>query len=285
MEYFFLDPVTGLILLVCYQLYQSREQRNSKNLLTKQGYRHIFSGGGNNFIAFNAENGMMRFGQLSKLKYVERPITYLTNYEWKWVERNAQKVTNKFFLYISDVDYSMHEIFYGERERQAEVEWANFQAVVSECVTGQYREVKSMERNDSYDFFVSHASEDKNDFVRPLVNAMSNLGLNIWYDEFSLEIGDSLRRTIDHGLGNSRYGIVVLSEDFFNKQWPQYELDALVNKSMSGEKVILPVWHGVEHYDVSKYSHSLADKVAFSSKHLSVEDMAKEFLKLIQKNG
>ena len=285
MEYFFLVPLTGLFLLVFYQLYQSREQKRSKNLLIEQGYRHIFSGGGNSFIAFNIENGMMRFGRLSKLNYVERPITYLTKYEWKWIERNAEKVTNKFFLYISDVDYSMHEIFYGNSQRLAEMEWAKFQAVVSECIAGQYREVKSIERDDSYDFFVSHASEDKSDFVRPLVNAMSDLGLNIWYDEFLLEIGDSLRRKIDHGLGRSRYGIVILSKAFFNKQWPQYELDALVNKSMSGDKVILPVWHGVEHYDVSQYSHSLADKVAFSSKHLSVEDMAKEFLKLIQRNG
>ena len=285
MEYFFLIPVTGLILLASYLFYQSKEQQISKRLLIDQGYRHIFSGSGNNFIAFNIEIGMIRFGQLSKYKHVERPITYLTNYEWKWIERNAEKVTNKFFLYISDVDHSMHEIFYGNSERLAEIEWAKFQAVVSECVVGQYREVKNMERKDSYDFFVSHASEDKSDFVRPLVNAMSNLGLNIWYDEFSLEVGDSLRRKIDHGLGSSRYGIVILSEAFFNKQWPQYELDALVNKSMSGQKVILPVWHGVEHLDVSQYSHSLADKVAFTSNHLSIEDMATEFLKIIQKNG
>ncbi|AOT08722.1 toll/interleukin-1 receptor domain-containing protein [Pseudoalteromonas luteoviolacea] len=285
MEYFLLIPVTGLILLASYLVYQSKEQKKSKKLLVEHGYRHVFSGDGNNFIAFDIENGMIRFGQLSKYKYEERPITYLTNYEWKWTEHNAVKVTNKFFLYISDVDHSMHEIFYGGNERLAEVEWAKFQAVVSECTAGQYREIKNMERHDSYDFFVSHASEDKDEFVRPLVKAMSNLGLNIWYDEFSLEIGDSLRRTIDHGLGSSRYGIVILSKAFFDKQWPQYELDALVNKSMSGQKVILPVWHGVEHQEVSNYSHSLAGKVAFSSSHLSVEDMAKEFLKLIQKNS
>lgn len=241
MEYFFLMPVIGLILLASCLFYQSKEQKKSKKLLVEQRYRHVFSGSGNHFIAFNIENGMMRFGQLSSYKYVERPITYLTNYEWKWVERNAEKVANKFFMYISDVDHSMHEIFYGNRERLAEVEWAKLQAVVSECVAGQYREVQNMERNGNYDFFVSHASEDKNGFVRPLVNAMLNLGLNVWYDEFSLEIGDSLRRTIDHGLSGSRYGIVILSENFFNKQWPQYELDALVNKSMSGQKVILPV--------------------------------------------
>lgn len=274
-----------LILLAFYLFYRLKEQKRSQNLLVEQGFKHIFSGGGSNFIAFNIENGMIRFGQLSKYEYVERPVTYLTNYEWKWVERDAQKVTNKFLLYMSDVDYYMHEIFYGNRERLAEVEWAKFQAVLNECVAGQYKEVKNMKRNDSYDFFVSHASEDKSEFVRPLVNALSNLGLNIWYDEFSLEVGDSLRRTIDQGLGNSRFGIVILSEAFFAKQWPQYELDALVNKSMSGQKVILPVWHGVDHQDVSQYSHSLADKVAFSSRHLSVEEMAKEFLKLIQKDG
>lgn len=112
---------------------------------------------------------------------------------------------------------------------------------------------------------------------------MQALGLRVWYDEFTLEIGDSLRRSIDHGLGNSRFGIVVLSPSFFAKQWTQYELDALVNRSMSGEKVVLPIWHDVQHPEVSRYSHSLADKVAFSSSALSIDEMATAFLRVVQR--
>ncbi|PLX96635.1 MAG: hypothetical protein C0620_02145 [Desulfuromonas sp.] len=179
----------------------------------------------------------------------------------------------------------MHEVFYFDKARKAEVEWAKIQAVYSEACSHQYQKVNGMDRVESYDFFVSHASEDKDGFVRPLVQELNNLGLKVWYDEFTLEVGDSLRRCIDHGLGNAKYGIVVLSPAFFAKQWPQYELDALVNRSMSGEKVILPIWHGVQHQDVSQYSHNLADKVAFSTSSLGVSEMASEFLRIVQKNG
>jgi len=62
-----------------------------------------------------------------------------------------------------------------------------------------------------YDVFISHASEDKDDVVRPLAHALQDGGLKVWYDEFELKIGDSLRRKIDSGLAKSRFGIVALS--------------------------------------------------------------------------
>ena len=68
-----------------------------------------------------------------------------------------------------------------------------------------------------FDAFICHASEDKEDFVRPLADALSQFHLHIWYDEFSLSVGDGLRRAIDHGLAKSRFGIVVLSPNFFKK--------------------------------------------------------------------
>jgi hypothetical protein len=116
-----------------------------------------------------------------------------------------------------------------------------------------------------YDAFISHASEDKDEFVRPLAKALSKLGLRIWFDEFELRVGDSLRRSIDRGLSKSAYGIVVLSRAFFAKQWPQYELDGLVSTEMSGRKAILPVWHNVSRARVMKYSPTLADRVAAKS--------------------
>ncbi|PYL58658.1 MAG: hypothetical protein DMF30_01825, partial [Verrucomicrobia bacterium] len=73
-------------------------------------------------------------------------------------------------------------------------------------------------------------------------------------DEFELTVDDSLRQSIDRGLVNSRYGIVVLSKAFFARDWPQYELNGLTAKEVGGEKVILPVWHGVTKADILAYS-------------------------------
>lgn len=134
-----------------------------------------------------------------------------------------------------------------------------------------------------YDFFISHASEDKDDFVKPLAERMIEIGLNIWYDEFELSIGDSLRRSIDKGLSNSRFGIVVLSSSFFKKNWTQYELDGLVTKEMEGVKTILPIWHKVSKSEVVKYSPTLADKVALNSSLYSTEEIADKLKELINK--
>jgi len=114
-----------------------------------------------------------------------------------------------------------------------------------------------------YDAFICHASEDKDPFVRQFANELKANHVEVWYDEFSLKLGDSLRKAIDKGLANSRFGIVVLSPAFFSKNWPQRELDGLVQREMSGgEKVILPVWHNVTKEEVENYSLPLAARVA-----------------------
>jgi len=116
-----------------------------------------------------------------------------------------------------------------------------------------------------WDAFISHASEDKEGFVRPLAEALQKRGLRVWYDEFTLRVGDGLRSSIDRGLACSRFGVVVLSPAFFSKHWTQRELDGLAAKEVKGKKVILPIWHNVAFDDVHSYSLMLADRVAASS--------------------
>lgn len=130
-----------------------------------------------------------------------------------------------------------------------------------------------------YDAFISHASEDKDDLVRPLAEALVRNGLKIWYDEFKLTVGDSLRRSIDKGLARSRFGIVVLSPSFFAKDWPQYELDGLVAKEMTGGKVILPLWHKVSKNEVIQFSPTLADRVALNTAMYTIEELSTELAK------
>jgi hypothetical protein len=133
-----------------------------------------------------------------------------------------------------------------------------------------------------YDVFISHASEDKDAVVRPLAHALSDGGLTVWYDEFELRIGDSLRRKIDTGLAKSRFGIVVLSRSFFVKGWTNYELDGLVTRAVSGEQVLLPIWHEITKQELIAYSPSLADKLARSTGTHTIEEIATEIIELIR---
>jgi hypothetical protein len=133
-----------------------------------------------------------------------------------------------------------------------------------------------------FDVFVSHASEDKEKVVRPLAQALRKRGLEVWFDEFELKIGDSLRRKIDHGISRSRFGIVVLSPSFFAKGWPQYELDGLVTMSVTGAQVLLPLWHGISKDEVTRQSPSLADKVALRTADFTIEEIAAEITSVIR---
>jgi hypothetical protein len=133
-----------------------------------------------------------------------------------------------------------------------------------------------------YDVFICHATEDKDEFVRPLAEQLQTFGFRVWYDEFTLKVGDSLRRSVDQGLANSRYGVVVLSSSFFAKQWPQYELDGLVAREMQGKKVILPIWHKITKDDVMTFSPSLVDKMALNSSLQSVEEIAERIAEVLQ---
>jgi len=117
-----------------------------------------------------------------------------------------------------------------------------------------------------YDVFICHASEDKDDFVRPLARLLEQQHLSVWYDEFSLRVGDSLLDKINEGLAKSKFGIVVLSKNFFAKPWTQWELKGLTTRELIEQRdVILPIWHRVTLQEVASFSLPLADKRAILS--------------------
>ena len=132
-----------------------------------------------------------------------------------------------------------------------------------------------------YDVFISHASEDK-DFVAPLASALIAAGLRVWYDSFELKIGDSLSGSINRGLSQSRFGVVVFSQAFFRKRWTQHEMSGLVTLQMSGRSVILPIWHRITKDEIMEHAPPLADIVAMNSSTQGVEDIVKEIVKLVR---
>jgi TIR domain len=112
------------------------------------------------------------------------------------------------------------------------------------------------------DVFIAHASEDKEVVARPLAAILTSQGWDVWIDELKLTIGDSLSRRIDAALARTRFGVVVLSPAFFAKEWPQRELAGLAAREIDmGSKVILPIWHNVDHAYIVRHSPVLADRL------------------------
>ena len=111
-----------------------------------------------------------------------------------------------------------------------------------------------------WDIFICHATEDKESVARPLAKKLQSMDLKVWYDEFELDWGNSLMKSIDNGLKNSQYGIVILSPSFFKKSWPQKELRGLYNLSMSkDEDMILPLLHNLTNERLAQSSPLLSD--------------------------
>ena len=137
----------------------------------------------------------------------------------------------------------------------------------------------------AYDVFISHAWEDKASFVRSLVDALTKRDVRVWYDENELMIGDSLRKGIDQGLANSRFGVVVLSQHFFEKTWTNHELNGLtISSYANGGGRILPIWHKVDHKAVLAYSPALADTIACDTSKQSVAKIAEEIVKRLNRS-
>ncbi len=101
------------------------------------------------------------------------------------------------------------------------------------------------------------------------------------YDEFEVCIGQSLRRKIDQGIANSRFGVVVLSNAFFAKNWPQHELDGLVTRNVEGGQFLLPLWHKITKTEVMAMSPTLADKLARSTTDFTLDEIAAEIADVV----
>ncbi len=135
---------------------------------------------------------------------------------------------------------------------------------------------------EQWDAFVSHAGEDKETFVRPLVEALGRLGVSLWYDEVSLKLGDSLSGSIDRGIAKSHNGIIVVSPAFLGKKWPEAELHALMTRRVEDKLQLLPIWHGVGRPEVAALSPLLADLVALPTAGRTAQDVALALLAQIR---
>lgn len=134
----------------------------------------------------------------------------------------------------------------------------------------------------TWDVFISHASEDKAEVARPLRDALASRGVTVWLDEAQMRIGHSLRRKIDEGIRASRFGVVVLSSSFIAKGWTNHELDGLVTRTVAGEQSLLPIWHNLDAEGVRRYSPTLADKVAMSTASYSIEEIAEQIADVVR---
>ena len=130
--------------------------------------------------------------------------------------------------------------------------------------------------NRQADTFICHASEDKGAIARPLHEALTNAGVNSWLDESDIRLGQSIRQSIDHGLANCRSAAMILSRPFFEKIWPQYEMDGIIGRANQGQILLFPIQHGITIEEIRSHSPSLAGLSMWNSTQKSPEEIAIE---------
>lgn len=193
--------------------------------------------------------------------------------DYERLSTDTLQFTKRVFLYL-DFDLSPE----------------NRRSLIDEALTlGYYLSIRDREyatkRSESEKplAFISHDSRDKDPLVRELAHELIKLMCPVWYDEYSLSVGDSLRASIEKGLKETRKCIVILSPHFLsNGGWGKAEFDSVFTREIiERNNVILPVWHNVNVSDVYQYSPRLADKVGLNST-LGVSELAKKLSYVIK---
>lgn len=125
--------------------------------------------------------------------------------------------------------------------------------------------------------FISHDSRDKESVARMIAINLQGKLCPVWYDEFSLKIGDNLRESIENGLKECRKCVLILSPNFIsNNGWTKREFDAIFTREILEEsQLVLPVWHGVSKQDVYNYSPSLLNVKGLDWKTVGEEEVCR----------
>jgi hypothetical protein len=94
--------------------------------------------------------------------------------------------------------------------------------------------------------YLAHGSEDKETIVRPLAHRLMEKGIDVWFDNWEIRAGDSLRRKMEEGLGNCTHFVVVLTPASMTKPWVNAEIDAAFVRRVAGVSKLIALRCGVE---------------------------------------
>lgn len=138
-----------------------------------------------------------------------------------------------------------------------------------------------------YDVFISHANKDKSDYVDSLYMAIRRLGVNVFYDTEVLSWGDNWKQVILEGTEKSEFAIIVISENFFGREWTERELNEFLHRqNTSGQKIVLPLLHNITLEKLKEHYPELGDIQVIDTERFTKEEIvilfAKELIKRLK---
>lgn len=135
-----------------------------------------------------------------------------------------------------------------------------------------------------YDVFISHANKDKEGLIDELYESLNRLGIKIFYDKESLIWGDEWKKQILNGVSKAEFAIIVISKNFFDREWTEKELTQFLNRqNKNGQKLILPILHNISMKQLKDKYPGIADIQAINSKDYTCDQIALLFANILIK--
>ena len=135
-----------------------------------------------------------------------------------------------------------------------------------------------------YDVFISHANKDKEELIEELYQSLQKLGISIFYDKESLEWGDNWKERILNGTKKAEFAIIVISENFFDREWTERELSEFLNRqNRNGQKLILPIIHNITNEQLKSKYPNVADIQVIDSSDYNCDQIALLFARQLIK--
>lgn len=126
-------------------------------------------------------------------------------------------------------------------------------ALVKERMGSAYEvdeESEIVTRNEEAPYvFLCHASEDKA-LVRQMAKDLTANGVDVFYDDWCITYGDSIRQRIDEGLQDCTHFVVLLTENSLTKPWVNAEIDAGFVQKLAGKCRFVPLRYQLSIDDV-----------------------------------
>lgn len=133
--------------------------------------------------------------------------------------------------------------------------------------------------------FISHDFQDKSNVARPFAQKLAHrANRTIWYDEFTLTVGDKLRREIEKGIRQSEYCILLLTKNYLlNESWANIEFESIFTKELIEKKdSIIPIWINITKEELYEFCPSLINIWGLNW-NIGIENIVNEILKKVGK--
>lgn len=261
------------LLVIFIALYISRKDKNLnffKEILAFLKGRKFNLSQGASFILPDARTVQGNF-VFKNQSTVELEFKYFGDKEWFNSSKDF-KNSGRVYIY-SETELSDEDLDILKKEAK------NYSFSV-QFRSEKFRKVLSMEEKAFA--FISHDSADKA-IAKNIANSLIKKLCPVWYDEFSLRVGDDLRASIEKGLKECKKCVIILSLSFFsNTGWTKKEFDSIFTREILEKKALfLPIWYNVNQNDVYEYCPSLLNVKGIDYSKLGEQEVCNQLFNAI----